>query len=527
MAGPEPLAAAAGIAALAQGGHAVDAVLAMVGVTCVTMPEMCGLGADAFALVYDAKTRQVTGFNGSGPAPQAASVKAYRDQGHTEMPMFGWWAVAVPGSVGVYLDLHRRYGRIPLEKLWAPAIRYARHGFPIGHRLAGYIASEASKLREDRAAASVFLAGGENPRPEWVLKNPDLARSFEILLEGGEEVYYRGDLARRIGEGSQKAGGLLTAQDMAVQKTDVYRPISTSYRGHTVFETNPPSQGLILLEELNLLEGFDLSGLAPTDTEAVHLMAEIKKMAFADRNAYMGDPAFIDAPTDLLISRAWADKRRLAFDPARANNAPVAGERDGDTTSFVCVDGEGNAVSFIHSMSALFGACVMAPGTGMLLNNRAGRGFVLSEDHPNGLAPGKKTMHTLNTYLVTKPDGGAGDGEFVLVGNTPGGDGQPQWNLQVLTNVLDFGLDAYGAVAAPRWTSLPGTDPVGLKHPLHLRLEGRFPEETALGLRDKGHSVDVVGPWAGGGSGMLIRKLEGNILESAADPRDGGQALGI
>ncbi|EKP95625.1 gamma-glutamyltransferase family protein [Thermaerobacter subterraneus] len=556
VASGQPLATAAGLEMLLRGGNAVDAALAMAAVTSVTMPEMCGLGGDAFALVYDARTRTVTAFNGSGPAPLAASVERYRAAGYTEMPFEGWWSVAVPGAVGVYLEMHARYGSLPLEEVWAPAIRYAREGFPIDARLAANIAAGADKLAQDPAAAAVFLAAGSRPRPGTILKNPDLARSFEQVLAEGAEGFYKGTLARRIGEASRAAGGLLTAEDMAAFEVEVYRPLVTTYRGYRVFETAPPSQGLILLEMLNLAEGFDLSGGSPTDPDVVHLLVEIKKLAFADRNAYLGDPRFVKAPVEKLISKAYAARRRQDLDLRRANNAPSGGDLDGDTTSFVAVDGEGNAVSFIHSISALWGAGVMVPGTGFLMNNRAGRGFVLSEEHPNGLAPGKRTMHTLNTYLVTRPqshdpegpEGGhpqpaapeqgagssrhdagrpSGDGELVLVGNTPGGDGQPQWNLQVLVNVLDFGLNAYQAVAAPRWTSFPGTDPINLKAPLELRLESRFPAETAAELLQRGHVLRGIGPWAAGGSAMLIRVLEGGVYEGAADPRDGGVALGF
>lgn len=554
VASGQPLATAAGLEVLMRGGNAVDAALAMAAVTGVTMPEMCGLGGDAFALVYDARTRTVTAFNGSGPAPLAATVERYRAAGYTEMPFEGWWSVAVPGAVGVYLAMHARYGSMPLAEVWAPAIRYAREGFPIDARLAANIAAGASKLAQDPAAAAVFLAAGPRPKPGTVLRNPDLARSFERVLADGAEGFYKGEMARAIGEASHAAGGLLTAEDMAAFEVEVYRPLATTYRGYRIFETAPPSQGLILLEMLNLAEGLDLAGRSPTDPDVVHLLVEIKKLAFADRNAYLGDPRFVRAPVEQLLSKAYAARRRRDIDPQRANNAPSGGELDGDTTSFVAVDAEGNAVSFIHSISALWGAGVMAPGTGFLMNNRAGRGFVLSEDHPNGLAPGKRTMHTLNTYLVTRPapgDGnrpqpeepaGAGrgenrpgaavnaaqdDGELVLVGNTPGGDGQPQWNLQVLVNVLDFGLNAYQAVAAPRWTSFPGTDPISLKAPLELRLESRFPAETAAELLQRGHVLRGVGPWAAGGSAMLIRALEDGVYEGAADPRDGGVALGL
>jgi len=546
VAAGQPLAAAVGLHVLARGGNAVDAALAMAAVTAVTMPEMCGLGGDAFALVYDARTRTVTAFNGSGPAPAAATVERYRAAGYREMPFEGWWSVAVPGAVGVYLEMHARFGSLPLSELWEPAIRYAREGFPIDARLAANIAAGAEKLARDPEAAAIYLAAGPEPRPGTILRNPDLAASFEAILTDGADAFYRGQLARAIGDASQAAGGLLTPDDMAAFETEVYRPLVTTYRGYRVYETAPPSQGLILLEMLNLLEGFDLTGRSPTDPEVVHLLVEIKKLAFADRNAYLGDPAFVRAPVAELLSKEYAARRRRDIDPNRANNAPVAGDPHGDTTSFVAVDAEGNAVSFIHSISALWGAGVVAKGTGILMNNRAGRGFVLDENHPNGLAPRKRTMHTLNVYLVTRPDAAAGgtapkdpgtggdgpghgtdDGELVLVGNTPGGDGQPQWNLQALVNVLDFGLDAYRALAAPRWTSFPGTDPIDLSAPLELRLESRFPPETAAVLQRKGHVIRGVGPWAAGGSAMLIRKLDDGVYEGAADPRDGGQALGI
>ena len=551
VAAGQPLAAAAGLQALARGGNAVDAALAMAAVTAVTMPEMCGLGGDAFALVYHARTRTVTAFNGSGPSPAAATVERYRARGYREMPTEGWWSVSVPGAVGVYLEMHARFGRLPLAELWEPAIRYARDGFPIDARLAANIAAGADKLARDPEAAAIYLAAGRSPRPGTILRNPDLAASLEAILDDGAEVFYRGRLARAIGEASWAADGLLTAEDMAAYRTEVYRPLVTTYRGYRVYETAPPSQGLILLEMLNLLEGFDLSGMRPTDPEVVHLLVEIKKLAFADRNAYLGDPAFVQAPVKQLLSKEYAARRRRDINLERANNTPVAGEPYGDTTSLVVVDAEGNAVSFIHSIAGLWGAGVVAKGTGILLNNRAGGGFLLDEGHPNGLAPRKRTMHTLNAYLVTRPGSktntsperkalgaspptvssqtgevpGNDDGELVLVGNTPGGDRQTQWNLQVLVNVLDFGLDAYRAVAAPRWTSFPGTNPHNLSAPMELQLESRFPPETVALLMRKGHVIRGVGPWAAGGSAMLIRQLEGGVYEGAADPRDGGQAL--
>ncbi len=276
-----------------------------------------------------------------------------------------------------------------------------------------------------------------------------------------------------------------------------------------------------MLEELALLEGYDLAALGPNNPTAIHLMVEAKKLAYADRLAYAGDPRFVDTPVEQLISASYAARRRQDIDPSKAANVVDCGDPDGDTTSFVVVDAAGNAVSFIHSLSLAFGSGVTIPRTGILLNNRAGRGFVLDPKHPNCLAPGKKTMHTLNTYLVTY------NGRPYLVGNTPGGDGQPQWNMQIIVNCIDFGMSVYEAVNAPRWTSIPGTDPASIKHPVRLRLENRFSDSIQDRLRELGHDLVVVDAWAGGGAVQLIMiDPRTNVRYGASDPRGDGACLG-
>ncbi|MHB9143798.1 MAG: gamma-glutamyltransferase [Symbiobacteriia bacterium] len=522
VASGHPLATAAGLSILAAGGNAVDAALAVAGATGVVMPDMSGLGGDAFLLYYDAASRTVLGMNGSGTAPYAATVDAYRARGFTEqMPLDGWLSVAVPGAVGVYLEAHRRWGSLPLSRLWAPAIAYARQGFPIDPRLAASITQFAGKLQRHPRTAEIYLQHGPSPRPGQILRNENLARSFEQVVAEGAAGYYRGSLGAAIVAASQAEDGLFAPQEFAEYRPDVYEPLQVSYRGYSVHQTAPPSQGLIMLEELNLLEGFDFSGKSLTDPDIIHLMVESKKLAFADRLAYLGDPRFVRAPLAELLSKEYAGRRRQQLNLARAEENALAGETGGDTTSFVVVDGAGNAVSFIHSNSSAWGSGVVAGSTGILLNNRAGRGFTLAAGHPNQLAPGKRTMHTLNTYLVTRGD------EFVLVGNTPGGDSQPQWNLQVLCGVLDFGLNPYEAVAAPRWTSFPGTDPANAGLPLELRLESRFPAAAWTQLQEKGHRLVDCGPWGAGGSAQVIRRVEGGVLEGASDPRGGGLTAGL
>jgi gamma-glutamyltranspeptidase/glutathione hydrolase len=303
----------------------------------------------------------------------------------------------------------------------------------------------------------------------------------------------------------------------------VYEPIATDYRGLTVYQTAPPSQGFLLLEQLNILEGFDLSSLDPFGAERIHLLVEAKKLAFADRNRYAGDPAFVQWPLEELISKQHAARRRAELDRNRAGQpvGALVGERSGDTSYFAVADGDGNALSFIHSLSASFGSAVVAGDTGITLNNRAGRGFSLEEGHPNAIAPGKRTMHTLNCYLVAR------GGQPWLVGGTPGGDQQTQWSTQVITNLLDHGLGLQAAVEAPRFYSFPGTDPANLGLAPEVRLEGRIPESARRELTERGHAVKALGPWSGGGSVQLIQlDHERGVLRGATDPRPGGLALG-
>ncbi len=518
-----PFATLTGLKVLAAGGNAVDAAIAMAGTTGVVIPPMCGLGGDAFALVWDAKARRAWGFGGSGVVPDRATLSHYRSLGHDMMPNDGILAVSVPGAVDAYFTMLKQFGTLPISYLWEDAIRYAGAGFPVTNELRHQIEASAEKIRKYPETAEILMPGGRIPEVGETLVNRDLASSLQKVVEGGARVVYQGEIAERLVQYSRRGGGLFEGPEIASQATDVYDPLRTPYRSFEILETAPPSQGLILLEEMNILEGFDLKSLGPDSPEMLHLLVEAKRIAFADRNRYMGDPKFVKAPTETLISKKYAARRRLAIDSARAmtdipEHCPYS---EGDTTSFVVVDRWGNAVSFIHSLSNAFGSGVTIPGTGILLNNRAGRGFILKEGHPNCISGGKKTMHTLNTFMVFR------DGEPYLVANTPGGDGQPQHNMQMATNVLDFGMDPQQAAEAPRWTHSPGTDPVSLGNPLTLAMETRFPEATIEGLRARGHNVKVVGPWSAGGTFQLIQVDQSKrIYLGGTDPRGEGLALG-
>ena len=532
IAAAQPTAAAIGAAVMRDGGNAVDATIAAALVLNVTYPMMCGLGGDVFAIIHDAKTGRTFGINGSGIAPWGASPEWFHSHGYDAVPGTGMLSVGTPGGVRAYFDILERWGTRSFMELVQPAIWYALNGFVITPKLAAHFAQAEANLKRYPSSARVYLKEGRAPTAGDLLRQPELAASLSELAAHGPDALYRGRLGERILKYANEHGGIWRGDEWAEHTTDIYEPpLGVTYRGgFEVYQTKPPSQGLIMLEELNLVEGFDLArlagsqdgGLAQADGYSTHILVEAKKLAFADRNRWAGDPRMVDFPLDELMSKEFAARRRAAIDPERAAGlVPGADLGLGDTTSHVAVDGNGMMVSFIHSLSNAFGSAEIAGDTGVLLNNRVGRGFTLLKGHPNVIAPGKKTMHTLNTYLVLR------DGKPYCVGNTPGGDGQPQWNLQVLTNLIDLGMSAADSVAAPRWRSAPGTDPAGLGAAVELFVESRMADVVRADLEQRGHVVKVVGPWAGGGEAQLIRVHPSGVLEGASDPRGEGVALGI
>ena len=516
-----PLAASAGIQVMREGGNAFDAALAVAATEAVTLVPLCGMGGDSFILAYEAATGQITGINSSGVAPTGATADYYRSRGHETMPIDGPHSITVPGEVAAWEELHRRFCTMPFPALLETAIGYAEEGFPVSPGIGRSFAHAVDKLSRFEASSAIYSSNGGMKREGETLANLDLARSLQQVAQGGANEFYRGDLARRMVQELQKAGGLFTESDFAEHRLDVYDPIATTYRDYTVYQTQPPTQGFLLLEMLNLVEDFDLSSLGQNSPQAIHLMAEAKKIAYGDRNRLAGDPRFVEWPLQELIDKDYAARRRPEIDPARANNnaAAFAEDGDGNTTYFCVADGAGNCVSWIHSLSNAFGSGFVAAGTGVLFNNRGGRGFSLEPGHPNVIEPGKRTMHTLNCYMAFR------DGQPVIVGGTPGGDYQPQCGLQVLANLIDYGMDPQAAVEAPRWWSFPGTDPATVRTPLELRLEAAMPESVGKELEAMGHRIAWRRPGINDGKVQLIvRDLETGVLKGASDPRGDGQA---
>ncbi|MDB5808409.1 MAG: gamma-glutamyltransferase [Betaproteobacteria bacterium] len=519
-----PVAAFIGLTILQRGGNAFDAAIAVAAAEGVVLPMKCGLGGDAFVVMHDARKHETVGFNGSGVSAAGATADYYRSRGHKTMPLNGVHAVSVPGAVSVYEALWKRYCTMDWAELWEPAIRLADEGIAITQYISARFADCAETLATFEHSKAQFLPNGRVPAPGERWRAPNLAKSLRTIAKGGADAFYRGELAEKMLAFFKQEGQTFTAGDFAQQQAVSYTPISTQYRDAAVYSTSPPSQGFLVLEQLNILEGFDLAALAAYSPERMHLLIEAKKLAFADRNRYAGDPAFVKWPLNTLISKEHATLRRAEIDPAHARwpDGALVPEHAGDTSYFAVADGNGNAISFIHSLSNAFGSCVVAGETGITLNNRAGRGFSLDPAHPNCIAPGRRTMHTLNAYMVYR------DGQPWLVGGTPGGDQQTQWNTQMISNLIDHGMSVQQAVEAPRFHSFPGTDPVNLGRPPVVKAEDRVPQATRDALTRMGHTVEPLGAWGGGGAVQLIQLDRKNgVLRGATDPRPGGLALGF
>ena len=498
------LATAAGLEILREGGSAADAAVAAAAVCDVTLPQATSIGGDVFALVYDARTRQVRAYNGSGAAP----AELERDAFSGAFPKEGAIIATVPGAVAAWGDLLREHGRLGLDRVLAAAIQYADEGFPVSDGLAGAFVSSGKRLDEE--GARVFGPRGRFPQPGEILQQPDLAATLREIAQQGTDAFYTGSLGERLALGIERAGGAISIDDLAHHATDRPEPASVSYRGLTIFGQPPVSQGHVFLEELAIAEGLDMAQLGWGSAELVHQMVEIKKMAFADRDAFAGDPRAVPFEVGRLFDAPFVAARRRAI-PGKATERADPGVMAADTTYLSVVDREGNAVSLIESVFSELGSACVVPGTGVLLNNRL-IGFSLDPSSPNALAPGKRPVHTLNTVIAlqgTTP-------RFVF--GTPGAQAQVQTNFQLAVGLIDQGLDMQEAIEEPRWYHDVGRT---------LKIESRFSDATRKGLAGKGHELTLLGDWAdvtGGAQGIAID--ENGVFSGGADPRREGHAAG-
>jgi gamma-glutamyltranspeptidase/glutathione hydrolase len=524
-----PLSSSAGLRVLADGGNAVDAAVAAALVDSVVLPQSCGIGGDLFAIVHRPGTASgdLLAFMGSGIGPRNTTIDYMREhgeQGGRVMAQTGPLSPAVPGMVAGLFSLLEHFGTKSFRELAEPAIGYAGGGYPLTPGGARAIATHRALLSRYPSSAAVFLPGGQVPAPGTMLKQTDLARTIEQIAAGGPDTFYKGKIAKGIGRFLAENGGVLDADDFADHETDVAPPLASTYQGYTIYETRLPTQGFIVLEALNILEHADLAAYGVGSAAGIHLAAEALKLAFADRLEYAADPRVHETPIDMLISKPHAERRFNQIDPERAATEIATGALVGGDTTYLCaVDGDGLMISLIFSVSGGFGSGVVAGDTGVVLNNRAGHCFSLVDGHPNIFAPGKKTMHTLNCYLIADPEG-----QPVLVGGTPGGDSQPQWNVQTITGLIDAGLDVQAAIEQPRWMVYPGTYPAEVGNPFQLRIESRIGAETVNDLQALGHDVVSIGPWGASGSVQAIsRDPETGVLAGGSDPRSDGLAIGL
>lgn len=516
------LASQAGIQTLMAGGNAVDAAIATAAALGVVEPAGSGVGGDGFILIYWAETGEVSAVNATGPAPGAATRERYLADGG--IPMKGIKSVSVPGLVDGWLIAHERYGALSLEKVFRPAISLCEEGFPVSHLLAEQLQGEHDRFAADPHTRAVFTKD-DGPIPTGsLLCNRNLGTTLRKIAQDGRKTLYEGEIARAIAEFSRARDGLLTEEDLGNYHAHWAEPIHVNYRGYEVYEMPPNSSGHILLQELNIVELFDLQSMGCNTAESIHMMVEAKKLAFADREKYMADPKWVDIPMEGMLSKSYAAEQAERIDLERAAVDVAAGgpEAHEDTTCFCTADRAGNLVCILQSIQSGFGSSLIAGDTGILLNNRMTY-WHLEEGHPNCLMPGKRVRHTMNPVIVTK------DGRPVLTCGTPGADTQVQTNLQLVTHMLDFGMTPQEAVAAPRWRSLQNPMESTIPHVCsnNLQLEDRFQAEVQGELAQRGHELELVGDWGGPGSAQAIMvHPESGALIGGSDPRRDGYAVG-
>jgi gamma-glutamyltranspeptidase/glutathione hydrolase len=508
---------------LKAGGSAVDAAIAANAALGLMEPVGSGIGGDLFAIVWDAKKKELTGLNASGRSPQSLTLDHFKSEGIDKIPAFGPLSVSVPGAVDGWFELHARYGKLPISDVLAPAIRYAREGFPVSEVIAYYWGRNAESLKDYPGFAEVFMPNGKAPAKGEMFRNPYLADTYEQLVRGGRNAFYKGDIARAIGEYMAEQGGFLSYDDFAAHTSDWVEPRSTNYRGWDVWELPPQGQGIAALQILNILEGYDIAGMGFGSPAHVHAFVEAKKLAFEDRAKFYADMDFVDVPVDGLISKDYAERRRALIDPERAAMTYPAGDElleQGDTIYLTTADADGNMVSLIQSNFRGMGSGMTPGKLGFVLQDR-GELFTLEEGHANVYAPGKRPFHTIIPAFVTK------DGKPHMSFGVMGGAMQPQGHAQIVINMVDFGMNLQEAGDAPRIRHSGSSQPTGesMTDGGTVNLESGFPVDTVYELRRMGHDVKV-GRGGFGGYQAIMRDDEEGVYYGASESRKDGHAAG-
>ncbi|TQM16708.1 gamma-glutamyltransferase 2 [Pseudoxanthomonas sp. 3HH-4] len=526
-----PLATQIALDVMKQGGTAMDAAIAANAALGLMEPTGNGIGGDLFAIVWDPKTKKLHGYNGSGRSPKSLTLDYFKQQGITDIPALGPLPVSVPGAVDGWFALHDRFGKLPMRDVLAPTIRYARDGHPVHQTIAYYWERSVPRLSKFPGFTEQFTIGGRAPRTGEMWKNPYLANTLQKIADGGRDAFYKGDIARTIDTYFKANGGFLSYEDMAAHTGEWVAPVSTNYRGYDVWELPPNGQGIAALQILNVLEGYDFSKIPFGSPEHVHLLVEAKKLAFADRARWYADPAFQPAPVARLISKPYARDRAKLISPDKVLREVQPGTPkeldEGDTIYMTVADKDGMMVSLIQSNYRGMGSGMAPTGLGFILQDR-GEMFVLNgcdgaTPHPNCYAPGKRPFQTIIPAFITR------DGKPWVSFGVMGGAMQPQGHVQIVMNLVDFGMTLQEAGDAPRVQHDGSTEPVGSATAMTdggvVQLESGFPYETVRALMDKGHHVEwALGPY--GGYQAIKRDPETGVYYGASESRKDGQAAG-
>jgi len=517
----QPLATQVALDVMKSGGNAIDAAIAANAMLGLVEPTGNGIGGDIFAIVWDAKNKELIGLNGSGRSAKSLTRQWFLDNGHSKIPSHGPLPVTVPGAVDGWFMLHDRFGTLPMQELLAPTIKYAESGYPVSQLIAYYWGRSVPILSKWPGFSEQFTYDGAAPKEGEIWRNPNLANTLKTIAEGGRDAFYKGEIAKTIASYMQAEGGFISEEDLADHTGNWVDPVSTNYRGYDVWELPPNGQGIAALQILNMMEPYNVGKMRHDSAEFVHLFTEVKKIVFEDRAKYYADPEFNTIPVKTLISKSYAKKRARLIDLNKAGSAFPAGDvlEKGDTIYLTTADSEGNMVSLIQSNYRGMGSGMTPPGLGFILQDR-GEMFSLEEDHFNSFEGGKRPFHTIIPAFVTK------DGEPWMSFGLMGGAMQPQGHAQIIINMIDFGMDVQAAGDAPRIHHRGSSEPTGevMIDGGILNLETGYPYETIRALMRMGHKIQFAnGPYGGY---QAIQKADNGVYWGATETRKDGHAAG-
>ena len=519
----QPLATQVALDILKAGGSAVDAAIAANAALGLMEPTGCGIGGDLFAIVWDASKQELAGLNASGRSPDALTLEHFRDEGIDSVPYLGPLSVSVPGAVDGWYELHARFGKLPMSELLAPAIRYAEEGFPVSEYIAHLWQRNVDTRGEYPGFKEVYTPDGRTPKTGDIFRNPGLANTYREIAAGGRDAFYKGEIARKIDSYMTEHGGFLRYADLAAHRSEWVTPLSTNYRGYDVYELPPNGQGIAALQMLNILEGYDIRSMGFGSAAYLHTLIETKKVVYEDRARFYADPDFYNGPIDQLISKEYADERRKLIAADRAAKTYPSGDailENGDTIYLAVADADGNMVSLIQSNYGGMGSGMTPGDLGFMLQNR-GALFSLEDGHANVYEPGKRPFHTIIPAFVMK------DGQPFMSLGVMGGSIQPQGHVQILVNVIDFGMNIQEAGDAARMRHTGSSQPTDevMTDGGMVFLESGIPQSVRSKLNKLGHKVATT-PGDYGGYQAIRRDAEQGVYYGASESRKDGHAAG-